>query len=121
MAIVFSLTLYVGPNFRGFIDTRKWGDLSYGIFIYGMPAQQLVQGAGTGLGPVIDTMIAIALALCFAALSWFLVEHPALRMRHAIAGLLSLGRRARRPILPPSTVVPAAPSPERETIPATVA
>ncbi|MBN8211388.1 MAG: acyltransferase [Xanthomonadales bacterium] len=52
-------------------------DLSYGLYLYGWPMQQLafLAGATTALG---NTAAATVLALICAALSWFLVEQPAL-------------------------------------------
>jgi peptidoglycan/LPS O-acetylase OafA/YrhL len=52
-------------------------DLSYGLYLYGWPMQQLayLAGATTALG---NTAAATVLALICAALSWFLIEQPAL-------------------------------------------
>lgn len=55
-------------------------DLSYGLYLYGWPMQQLalLAGATTVLA---NTLAATALALICAALSWFLVERPALQWK----------------------------------------
>ncbi len=52
-------------------------DLSYGLYLYGWPMQQIafVAGATTVFANI---LAATALALVCAALSWFLVERPAL-------------------------------------------
>lgn len=55
-------------------------DLSYGLYLYGWPSAQLVQLVAPG-GPLHNTFWATCLALVLAALSWFLVEHPALRLK----------------------------------------
>lgn len=55
-------------------------DLSYGVYLYGWPAAQLVQSYGPG-GPLHNTAWATLLALALAAGSWFLVERPALRLK----------------------------------------
>lgn len=51
-------------------------DLSYGIYIYAFPIQQLLAGYGR-----LDVVTAIAAVLPFAALSWFLVERPAMTLK----------------------------------------
>lgn len=58
-------------------------DLSYGLYLYGWPMQQLalVLGATTVLA---NTIAASALAFACAALSWFLVERPALRWKRRL-------------------------------------
>jgi peptidoglycan/LPS O-acetylase OafA/YrhL len=51
-------------------------DLSYGLYIYSFPLQQwLAEGRQLNLAT------SLALTLPFAALSWFLVEKPALRLK----------------------------------------
>lgn len=52
-------------------------DLSYGLYLYGWPMQQLALLAGA-VTPVANTIAATVLALACAAASWWLVERPAL-------------------------------------------
>jgi peptidoglycan/LPS O-acetylase OafA/YrhL len=52
-------------------------DLSYGLYLYGWPMQQIALLAGATT-PVANTIAATALALACAAASWWLVERPAL-------------------------------------------
>jgi peptidoglycan/LPS O-acetylase OafA/YrhL len=56
-------------------------DLSYGLYLYGWPMQQLALLAGATT-VVTNTVFATAAALACAALSWFLIERPALRWKH---------------------------------------
>jgi peptidoglycan/LPS O-acetylase OafA/YrhL len=57
-------------------------DLSYGTYIYASPMQQLLVIAGLGaLNPLVFSIIATVVTLPAAALSWFLVEKPALRLK----------------------------------------
>lgn len=65
-------------------------DLSYGLYLYGWPMQQVAMllGATTVLT---NTLAASALAFVCAALSWFVVERPALGWKRRLL--------ARRPAL----------------------
>ena len=56
-------------------------DLSYGLYLYGWPAQQLAWMLPAGKTIAGNIAIASAIALACAALSWFLVERPALRLK----------------------------------------
>lgn len=58
-------------------------DYSYGLYIYAFPAQQIAIALGLGLTPYANMVSGMLLALPFAALSWHLVEKPALGLRHA--------------------------------------
>lgn len=75
----------------------RYHDISYGMYIYAFPVQQLLALAGVPkLGLVPYVLLGIAATVPFAAASWWLVERPAQRAR----GLLDGGdRRAgfRRP------------------------
>ncbi len=66
-------------------------DLSYGTYLYGWPVQQALHSLFPALGPLALLAPSILIALAAAALSWFLVEKPAL----ALKGRL-LSRRALR-------------------------
>ncbi|HEY0505034.1 MAG TPA: acyltransferase, partial [Lysobacter sp.] len=56
-------------------------DLSYGLYLYGWPSQQLVLHFAPGTGPLFNTAWATLLAGGLAALSWRFVERPALRLK----------------------------------------
>lgn len=55
-------------------------DLSYGVYLYGWPSQQLVQHFAPG-GPAWNTLWATLLAGTLAWLSWRVIEQPALRLK----------------------------------------
>ena len=62
-------------------------DLSYGVYIYACPIQQLLVICGLGtLNPIVFTIIAAVATLPFAAMSWFLVEKPAMVLKARIRG-----------------------------------
>ncbi len=57
-------------------------DLSYGVYIYAFPIQQLMVICGLAfLNPVVFAMIAALATLPLAAMSWFVVEKPAIALK----------------------------------------
>jgi peptidoglycan/LPS O-acetylase OafA/YrhL len=57
-------------------------DLSYGTYIYACPIQQVMVIAGLGtVNLLVFTIIATLATLPFAAMSWFVVEKPAMRLK----------------------------------------
>jgi peptidoglycan/LPS O-acetylase OafA/YrhL len=69
-------------------------DLSYGVYIYAWPVQELLAVCGLiYLSPPVFAIIAAVAVVPLAALSWFLVEKPA----------LSLKRRLKRKHATPAT------------------
>jgi peptidoglycan/LPS O-acetylase OafA/YrhL len=61
--------------------SAKMPDYSYGIYIYAFPAQQVAIAMGWSTEPLSNVAIGFCLTLPCAALSWHLVEHPALRAK----------------------------------------
>jgi peptidoglycan/LPS O-acetylase OafA/YrhL len=65
-------------------DVDRRFDLSYGLYIYAFPLQQLAADAGLSrLGVAVSTAVPLAGALAMAAGSWMLVERPALALKEA--------------------------------------
>lgn len=61
--------------------TRRVGDWSYGLYLFGWPVQQLIKEA-TGVSNGYKLFLySFPLALLFSAISWYLVEKPALRLK----------------------------------------
>jgi peptidoglycan/LPS O-acetylase OafA/YrhL len=66
----------------------KYGDLSYGVYIYAWPIQQLVV-MWLHSGWLVNIALSLPMILLCAALSWHFVEAPALRVKdRKLAGLL---------------------------------
>jgi len=81
--VVSTLAILVGeaswPVLR---EAGRFGDFSYGIYLWGWPIQQVVTahlGGQAGFWPLFG--VSLALVLAFSVASWHLVERPALRMK----------------------------------------
>ncbi len=60
-------------------------DISYGIYIYGWPVQQLLAMMGlTWLPPGVFFVVATAVTMPMAAASWFLVEKHAMKLKRRV-------------------------------------
>jgi peptidoglycan/LPS O-acetylase OafA/YrhL len=57
-------------------------DLSYGVYIYAFPVQQVLAMAGmAAVSPFLFGMASLALTLPLAAMSWFWVEKPSVKLK----------------------------------------
>jgi peptidoglycan/LPS O-acetylase OafA/YrhL len=59
----------------------RFGDWSFGLYIYGWPVAQLVVHLSPGMSPTTLALTSLAATLPFAALSWILIEKPALSLK----------------------------------------
>ncbi len=59
-------------------------DLSYGVYLYGWPAQQLVVHLAPGGSAMVNTLAGAAIALVLAFASWELVERPSLSLKSRV-------------------------------------
>jgi peptidoglycan/LPS O-acetylase OafA/YrhL len=66
------------PNFHWF---NRAGDYSYGLYIYAFPIQQTLRQYFEHIRPLQMFVAASIFTLMFAALSWHLIEKPALRLK----------------------------------------
>jgi peptidoglycan/LPS O-acetylase OafA/YrhL len=75
------LLLWCGATLRTRVGVRN--DISYGMYVYAFPMQQLLVLAGVPnrLGPALFTLLSVMAIVPLAWLSWLLVERPALRAR----------------------------------------
>lgn len=76
IAFVFAFA-YLTP-WTGF---NRFGDYSYGIYLWGFPMQQLVASHASGWVVALNALLAWPLACAMAVLSWHLVEKPALALK----------------------------------------
>lgn len=67
----------------GTASAARYGDFSYGLYLWGWPAQQMVQGAFAPADWFANVLLALPLALAASVASWLLVERPALALKPA--------------------------------------
>jgi peptidoglycan/LPS O-acetylase OafA/YrhL len=77
---------YLGerPNFGSAI-ARRFGDCSYGIYLYGWPAEQMVRRMTGTTNPWLLFALALPLAALLAWISFHLVEKPSMNVRVRVA------------------------------------
>ena len=60
----------------------RYGDFSYGVYIYGFPVQQAVTNAyGGSMNPYINMAWSYPVTIVLAIMSWHLVEKPCMRLK----------------------------------------
>lgn len=81
--VVPSLTIAIGVrSWIGLRDISKIGDISYGIYIYAWPVQQIGVALLGRQTPYLELLsITVPVTLALAAASWHLVEKKALRFK----------------------------------------
>jgi peptidoglycan/LPS O-acetylase OafA/YrhL len=79
------LTIYLATSRRIALPrASRYGDLSYGLYIYGWPVESGVAHAYGGTATWWQVfLIGTAISLLLAFLSWHLIERPALRLKGA--------------------------------------
>lgn len=86
VAYVIFMFAYMFPH----IDLDRYGDISYGMYIYAWPIQQLVWVPGQGA--YTNAFLASLITLPVAYLSWRFIEKPALRLKSLVRGNVLLRR-----------------------------
>lgn len=61
----------------------RFGDFSYGLYLWGYPVQQVVIDRLGVLPPLVNLPLVVAVTLLLAVASWWLIERPALRLKEA--------------------------------------
>ena len=83
--ILVLVTFFCTVSFlKQFAWMDRFGDYSYGVYLYGWPAQQALHALLPSLGAVALLWPSLAVTFAIAALSWFLVEKPALDLKRRL-------------------------------------
>lgn len=69
---------WIGATARPLRAYNRVGDYSYGTYIFAWPAQQVIASMVPGISPVSMMLTALPVVWSLGALSWHLVEKPAL-------------------------------------------
>jgi peptidoglycan/LPS O-acetylase OafA/YrhL len=82
---------------------NRFGDYSYGIYLWGFPAQQVIAHHFPTAAPLTNAALSLPLATALAVVSWHLVEKPALSLKSMPRKLWErhLRRRTPAPTNPP--------------------
>lgn len=106
--------LWVGARLPDvFQKVGRRNDISYGMYIYAFPTQQLLVLTGAAsLGVVAYVCLGVLATIPLAALSWFVIERPAQRWRHVFAKNRKAAKQA--PSDPPTESLLAMESPVRQ-------
>lgn len=75
--------LYVAHRQIPLVSDLRLPDYSYGIYIYSFPLQQLFVQLLPGIQPLPMFALSFSATLVLAALSWYLVEKPAMRLKRS--------------------------------------
>lgn len=68
------------------LNYNRLPDISYGLYIYAFPVQQLaIHLGGYGADPLGNILIATPVTILLATLSWYLVEKPGLDLKNWIS------------------------------------
>ncbi len=76
--VEFSMAFAYCTPWYGF---NRFGDYSYGIYLWGYPMQQVVAHHFPGLSPNLNAACAFPLAVAMGIVSWTVVEKPALALK----------------------------------------
>jgi peptidoglycan/LPS O-acetylase OafA/YrhL len=77
--VLFSFAFHSKAGFLSRVDNKV--DLSYGIYLYAWPIQQMIIWQDREISPWLLTVITLVLASSLAYLSWTLVERPCMRLK----------------------------------------
>jgi peptidoglycan/LPS O-acetylase OafA/YrhL len=76
--VLLYVSLVPAGSVRAF---NRMGDVSYGVYLYAFPVQQAVAALIPGVSPLQMITVAAPATIVLAALSWHLIERPALNLK----------------------------------------
>lgn len=82
----FSFAFAYATPWHGY---NRFGDYSYGVYVWGWPMQQVVAHFFPLLSPIGNAIPSFVLALILAMISWHVIEKPALSLKTVPARLLA--------------------------------
>jgi peptidoglycan/LPS O-acetylase OafA/YrhL len=82
---IFSVAIWIS-TLPIVLNFRLPGDYSYGTYLAGWPIQQLVYVAFPHMGAVSNWVISLPIAIAFGAVSWHVIEKPAMKFGKKLGG-----------------------------------
>jgi peptidoglycan/LPS O-acetylase OafA/YrhL len=95
LPLFFPLIVIWLANNLPFRNFDKYGDFSYGIYLYAFPIQQIVTRIGLNHDPISYLIICFSFTFIAAAFSWHLVEKPFLRLKKLAVFKLPVKQKTR--------------------------
>jgi peptidoglycan/LPS O-acetylase OafA/YrhL len=83
---IFSIGIWIS-TLPIILNLRLPGDYSYGTYLVGWPIQQLLHAAFPHMGAVSNWAIALPIAIAFGAVSWHVIEKPAMKFGKKLGGI----------------------------------
>jgi peptidoglycan/LPS O-acetylase OafA/YrhL len=85
--VLVLVTFFCTASFSSqFAWMDRYGDYSYGVYLYGWPSQQVVALLMPKSSPPFQIIFSMCLALAMAVLSWHLIEKKALQLKRRFSG-----------------------------------
>jgi peptidoglycan/LPS O-acetylase OafA/YrhL len=77
----YAILLLAYKKYAPHLDLSRYGDFSYGIYLYGYPIQQLIIYLHNGvINPLLLFLYAMVALAPIVMISWFLIELPAMQL-----------------------------------------
>ena len=76
--LIFYIALTPIQVLKGF---NKYPDVSYGAYLYGWPVQKLLLWYFPAMSPWLMLILSLGICISLGAISWFIVEKPALSLK----------------------------------------
>lgn len=81
--MVFPIAILIYAHLRGITNhSGRWGDFTYGIYIFAFPVQQILIHFKTTGEPLILFTQTMAIVIPLAVLSWHFIERRCLALKH---------------------------------------
>ena len=115
---LWSLAVAYGVLWLGFAPApallayNRIGDFSYGTYIYGFPAEQVIATLFPGIGPLTMIVLGVPISILLGAFSWRFVERPALALRRMTGRRSVESAEAPYPGAAEAAAAPLAPAPQ---------
>lgn len=86
--VLTTVVLKIGISKQCFFRLDKYGDFSYGLYLYAMPMQQLMIMLFGSDSPELINYSAFVLAMCCSIASWFIIEKKMISFKRPVSDWL---------------------------------